>query len=102
MEQFFSTVLLFVLAVVTLAAQTVQSFVGTVAAIDPQAGAVAIQPDKGDRLLARVSSDTVLQRIAPGEKDLKKAESIQLSAIAPGDRVLVSLDPGTNDAPALW
>jgi hypothetical protein len=59
---------------------------------------VAIQPDKGDRLLARVSSDTILQRIAPGEKDLKKAESIQLSTIAPGDRVLVSLEPGTNDA----
>ena len=98
MEQFFSSVLLSLLAAVALAAQTAQSFVGTVAATDLQAGALAIQPDKGDRLLARVSSDTILQRIRPGEKDLKKAESIELSTIAPGDRVLVSLDPGTNDA----
>lgn len=87
-----------IVAFVTVAcfAQTVQSLIGTVASIDPQSGELAFKPDNGERLTTKISSDTVLQRVAPGERDLKKAEPMQASEIAPGDRVLVSIDPGTN------
>ena len=78
--------------------QTIRSFVGTVAAVEREAGGVTIQPDSGERVVARISSETILQRVEPGEKDLKKATPVQFGDIAPGDRVLVSIEPGTNDA----
>jgi hypothetical protein len=81
-----------------MAAQTIRSFVGTVATVERETGGVEVQPDSGERVLAKISSDTILQRVAPGEKDLKKAAAIQFGDINQGDRVLVSLKPGTNDA----
>ena len=44
-----------------------------------------------------VPSAAAIKRIAPGQKDLSTAETIQFSDLAVGDRVLVKLDP---DAPA--
>jgi hypothetical protein len=98
MKQFRSAIGIIALVVFPIGGQTIRSFVGTVAAVEPDSGSVAIQPDNGDRVLAKISSDTILQRVAPGEKDLKKATTIRFGDIGPGDRVLVSLEPGTNDA----
>ena len=39
-----------------------------------------------------------MQRVAPGEKSLKNAETIQISDIAIGDKVLVNSDPATASA----
>lgn len=87
-------------ALVTIAgfAQSVRSLIGTVASIDPQSGELAFKPDNGERLTTKISSKTVLQRVAPGERDLKKAVPVQAGELAPGDRVLVSFDPATNTA----
>ena len=84
------------LAVATLAAQTqpAKSFVGTVAGFRPESAEVEIRPDRGDPVVAKLSVDTIAQKIAPGEKDLKKAESIMVTDVALGDRVLVTLEPG--------
>ncbi len=57
-----------------------------------------VRPDQGDVVVVRFSLDTLVQRIAPGEKDLKKAEPMQVTEMAFSDRVLVSLVPGTNEA----
>jgi hypothetical protein len=38
----------------------------------------------------------VIKRIAPGEKDLTKAEPLDYSGLAVGDRVLVTLDPNAT------
>ncbi len=98
MKRFAKAVWILALPWWPMPAQTIRSFVGTVAGVEREAGGVSIQPDSGEKVLAKISSDTILQRVEPGEKDLKKAATIQLSDIAPGDRVLVSLEPGTNDA----
>jgi hypothetical protein len=98
MIRFERIVFIALLTALSIPAQTIQSFVGTIAGIKPETGEVEIKPDSGETRSARISSSTILQRIAPGEKDLKKAEPIQMGDVAPGDRVLVSIEPGTNDA----
>ena len=81
-----------------LAAQTPasKSFVGTVAGFRPENAEVEIQPDGGDMVAAGLTADTIAQRIAPGEKDLKTAEPIQVTDLARGDRVLVTLEPDSK------
>ena len=45
----------------------------------------------------KLSGKTLALRVAPGEKDLKKAETIKTSDLAVGDRVLVTLEPDSNE-----
>ena len=83
-----------------LAAQvsTQRSLVGTAAAFRPEVAEIEIRPDIGDLVAVRLTADTIAQRIAPGERDLKKAESIKITDLSIGDRVLVTLEP---DAPSI-
>jgi len=74
-----------------------KSFVGTIAGFRPETAEVEIKPDNGAPVVARISPDTIAQRVAPGEKDLKKAETIKVTDVAVGDRVLVTLEAGTNN-----
>jgi hypothetical protein len=92
-------VAIFVLTVGALAAQSppAKSFVGTVAGLRPESAEVEIRPDMGAPVIGRFTPDTIAQKIAPGERDLKKAESIKVTDVAAGDRVLVTLEPGTPD-----
>lgn len=76
-------------------AQTPSRFVGTVQAVRPEA--VEVKTDQGDVVTAKMIAETVVQRVAPGVKDLKQAETIPLSDVSGGDRVLVTLEPGTQD-----
>jgi len=77
-------------------AQSVR-MVGTVAVWKIETAEIEIKPDKGESLLARMTADSLVQKVAPGEKDLKHAEAIRASDIAPGDRVLVVLVDGSKD-----
>lgn len=81
--------------VVTTQAQTASRFLGTVTAISGTT--LTVKTDAGEVHQVDVPAEAALKRIAPGEKDLSKAETIQFSNLATGDRVLVKLDP---DAPA--
>ncbi|MDP9169862.1 MAG: hypothetical protein M3N54_04540 [Acidobacteriota bacterium] len=85
------------LAALTGTAQTVKQFVGTVKSLLPDTAEIRIAPDSGEPVNVKVSGTTIAQRIAPGERDLKNAATIALSDVAPGDRVLVALEPGTAD-----
>ncbi|HXK07782.1 MAG TPA: hypothetical protein VMS37_35640 [Verrucomicrobiae bacterium] len=89
---------LLIVAALALQAQGTRSFVGTVAGFRPESAAIEIRPDAGDPVVAKVTPDTIAQKIAPGEKDLKKAEALNITDIAKGDRVLVTLEP---DSPNL-
>lgn len=71
--------------------------VGTVAAAKPETAELEIKPDKGENLLVRLTADSLVQKVAPGEKDLKHAEAIPATAVAVGDRVLVVLADGGHD-----
>ena len=77
-------------------AQPSKSFVGTVVSLRVESAAVEVKPDSGDAMIAQLTSDTLAQKIAPGEKDLKKAEAIQVTDLAKGDRVLVTLEPDST------
>ena len=71
-----------------------QRFLGTVTAINGDS--LTVKTDAGEVHQVQVPATAVLKRIAPGQKDLSTAETIQLTDVAIGDRVLVKLDP---DAP---
>jgi hypothetical protein len=72
--------------------------VGTLSAIHAENAEVEIKADGGQVTTAKLTPETVFQRVAPGEKDLRKAEKIAPTDIATGDRVLVSFLPGTTSA----
>ena len=80
---------------VSTAAQTASRFVGTITAIS--GSSLTVKTDAGEVHQVDVPSNAALKRIAPGEKDLSKADTIQFSDLETGDRVLVKLDP---NAPA--
>lgn len=71
--------------------------VGTVNAIQAEAAELDIKPANGNPLVATWTADTVVQRVAPGEKDLRNAQPMTTAEISIGDRVLVVLNPGTNE-----
>lgn len=86
-------ILLGILLPFAVQAQSSKSFVGTVAGFRPESAEIEVRPDTGDVVVAKLTSDTLAQKIAPGEKDLKKAEAIQVTDLAKGDRVLVTFEP---------
>ncbi|HKD60485.1 MAG TPA: hypothetical protein VKB47_08490 [Terracidiphilus sp.] len=95
-----SFALLFVLAMHSLIANAqanAQRFLGTITTI--AGDMLTIKPDSGDARQVQVPSLAVLKRIAPGQKDLSTAETIQLSDLTTGDRVLVKLDPNVTGTP---
>ena len=84
-------------AVATLQAQTqpvqtqVVRYLGTVTAISGDT--LTVKTDADQMNTVEVPSTAQLKRIAPGQTDLSKAEALDFSSIATGDRVLVTLDP---------
>ena len=78
-------------------AQPVKSVVGTVSLFKAETAEIEIKPDNGAPVAMKVTADTMAQKVAPGVTDLKKAESIQITDVALGDRVLATPEPGTNN-----
>ena len=81
------------LAAATAQAQAVR-FLGSITAIS--GNTVTVKTDAGDVHPVQIPETAVLKRIAPGERDLSKAEPLTLSGLAVGDRVLVTLDPNAT------
>jgi len=73
-------------------------FVGTISGFRAEQGEILVTPDGGAAIPVKIRPDTLVQRISPGEKDLKKAEAIPVTAVAAGDRVFVTLVPDTREA----
>jgi hypothetical protein len=76
-------------------AQTPARFVGTITALG--GNTLTVKTDQGQAYPVEVPAAASLKRIAPGQRDLSTAQTIQFSDLAVGDRALVRLDP---DAPA--
>ena len=92
----------FVLVVFALHAATAQapaskSFIGTVTVFKPDTK-VEVKPDNATPLDVKLTADTVAQRVAPGEKSLKNAVTVNVAELAIGDRVLVTLEPDSINA----
>jgi hypothetical protein len=69
-------------------------FLGTITGISGTA--LSVKTDAGDVRQVDVPAAASIKRIAPGQKDLSTAETIQFSDLASGDRVLVRLDPDSQ------
>jgi hypothetical protein len=78
--------------------QVPERMVGTVSSIIFDKATIQVKGQDGALVKLNLTSDTILQRVAPGEKSLKNAETIQISDIAIGDKVLVTSDPATASA----
>jgi hypothetical protein len=76
-------------------AQAPARFLGTITSISGTT--LAVKTDAGQSYQVEVPAAAQIKRIAPGQKDLSTAETIQITDLAVGDRALVKLDP---DAPA--
>ncbi|MEO8662430.1 MAG: hypothetical protein ABI693_28470 [Bryobacteraceae bacterium] len=89
--------ILFALAA-TLAAQTAtrSRVIGIITSIDAKGGTV--KPDSGEPQSFGFLPETKIQKVAPGEKDLAKAQVIQPTDIQVGDRVRVLGVPAENNA----
>lgn len=83
-----------------VAAQTVATkpVMGTITGFKADTAEIQVKPDEGDAVFVRCGPGTMVQRVAPGEKDLKQAAPIQVTDLAIGDRVLVSFVAGSSDA----
>ena len=81
-------------------AQAPARFVGAITAISGTT--LTVKTDAGQSYQVEVPDAAQIKRIAPGQKDLSTAETIQFSDLAIGDRTLVKLDPaspaGTSQA----
>jgi hypothetical protein len=81
-----------------LLAQVPERLVGTVSTIALEKATLDVKGQDGVPVTIHLTTETILQRVAPGEKSLKNAETIQVSDIAVGDKVLVNSDPATGMA----
>lgn len=73
-------------------------YLGSITAI--HGDTLTLKTDQGDVHQVQVPSTAQLKRIAPGQTDLSKAETIDFSGLATGDRVLVNIDPNATGATA--
>jgi hypothetical protein len=87
-------VALSLLAGACLARAQVTRYLGSITAINVDT--LSVKTDAGDVRQVEVPTTAILKRIAPGEKDLSKAEPLEFGALAVGDRVLVTLDPNAT------
>ncbi len=71
--------------------QTATRYLGTITAI--AGDTLTVKTDAGETHQVQIPASASLKRIAPGQKDLSTAETIQFKDLATGDRVLVKLDP---------
>ena len=79
-------------------APAAKSFFGTIVSFKADAAEVVVKPETADTVSVKLGPATIFQRIAPGEKDLKKAEPMNATDMAIDDRVLVTLESGTTQA----
>jgi hypothetical protein len=84
----------FVMAAPLVRAQAPSRLLGTITAIG--SNTLTVKTDAGAAHQVEVPSSAAVKRIAPGEKDLSKADTIQFSDLAVGDRALVKLDPNVR------
>jgi hypothetical protein len=75
-----------------------KAILGSITAFKPEDLVVVVKPDNTDAVNVTLTPETIFQRVAPGERDLKKAAAMNMTDMALGDRVLVSFKPGTTEA----
>jgi len=80
-----------------IAANAQGRVMGTITAADLPNRQISLRTDNGELYAVKVLPEAKVQRIAPGQSDLTKAESIDPATIGKGDRILAR---GQQDASA--
>ncbi len=83
--------------VVTAQAQTNRSILGTITSFDHQTNVLSVKSDNAAAVPVKLLPNTIVQRIAPGETDLRNTKPINVSEVVIGDRVLVTLSANGTD-----
>jgi len=78
-------------------AQTTSSVVGTISAFKAEVTEIELKPDTGAPVSFKVTGDTMAQQVQPGVSDLKLAQTIRVTELHLGDRVLATAEPGTRN-----
>jgi ribosomal protein L21E len=84
----------FLLAAASCAHAQVMRYLGSITAINGDT--LTVKTDAGDVHQVQVPAAASLKRIEPGQTDLTKAEPIDFTSLAVGDRVLVTLNPNVT------
>jgi hypothetical protein len=71
---------------------------GTVTSVDVAGRRIAIRTDQGDLATLSTTEKSFLRRLPAGETDAKKAMPIGLADIGAGDRVVASIQAGSDPA----
>src|SRR5580704_10301718 len=87
-----------VLCAAAFAQTTPKSILGSITSFQVEDAVVVVKPDNMDAVNVKMTADTIFQRVAPGERDLKKATTLNMTDMALGDRVLVSFKSGSTEA----
>ncbi len=86
----------FLLAAASGVRAQVMRYLGSITAINGDT--LTVKTDAGDVHQVQVPAAASLKRIEPGQTDLTKAEPLDFTNLAVGDRVLVTLDPNVTGA----
>ena len=86
-----------VYAAALAAFQKTTSLVGTVIGFGVESAEIRVKPDVGEPVSAKITPSAAAQRVAPGETDLKNAQSIPIGDVAAGDRVLITFDSASRE-----
>ena len=90
----------FALALAWAQAPAAKTVAGEVTGVDAAAKQFKVKGDDGVNYIVAYDENTSYLRLPLGEKDLKKAETITLSDVAPGDRLLARGTPAQDAKPA--
>src|SRR6476660_3435210 len=80
----------------SISAQT-KSLLGTVTTLDAASGQLNVKSDNASSVTVKLSPNTIVQKIAPGQTNLNNAVTINVSELSPGDRVLATLAANGSD-----
>jgi hypothetical protein len=83
---------------VALVAQPQKSILGTVTEFKMSSLEIGLQPDNGAATYFKVSPDTEVLQVEPGERDLSRAKTVRATDLSLADRVLVTFVPGMPEA----
>src|SRR5579864_7311483 len=81
-----------------LAAQPQKSILGTVTEFKVSSLEIGLQPDDGAATYFKVSPDTEVFQVEPGERDLASAKKVRVTDLSLADRVLVTFVAGMPEA----
>jgi hypothetical protein len=83
-----------------LAAQAAppKAILGTVTEFRMASLEIGLKPDSGAPVFFKISTETEVVQVAPGERDLSKSKPVRVTDLAISDRVLVSFLAGMTEA----